>query len=237
MAQQQYESDRADFTAAVQLFQDAGDDQGIALVTSQIAFLDRYSGWLEDAARCTEPALVIFRSTGDQAAVANGLRNLAHVKMELRQLGAATELLAEAPRLAQAVGSRRAEAQVRYLMGEVCLLAGEPTRAVATFEQALARVRELKDPVGEAHVLRGLGVAKTRLGELGQARNALQRSLEIAGTVSERLAGARALLGLGELALASGDPGAGRRPGAASGRRLPGPGSTAGRGADAHPAR
>jgi hypothetical protein len=46
-----------------------------------------------------------------------------------------------------------------------------------------------------------------RLGEFAQARAVLQRAMELATGVDEPFAEARALLGLTELALASGDPG------------------------------
>jgi hypothetical protein len=83
---------------------------------------------------------------------------------------------------------------------------GQRRHAVGTFELALAKVRGLGDPVGEAYVLQGVGVANVRVGEFGRARTALQRALELPGTTGERHADARALLGLSELALASGDP-------------------------------
>lgn len=55
-------------------------------------------------------------------------------------------------------------------------------------------------------MLQGLGVARARMGDFGSARDALRRALTLARSVGERLAEARALTGLGELALASGDP-------------------------------
>jgi len=85
-------------------------------------------------------------------------------------------------------------------------LAGELARAGDTFELALTTVRVLGDPIGEAFVLQSVGVAKVRQGEFGQARSALLRAMQLAGTAGERLAEARALLGLSELALTSGDP-------------------------------
>jgi tetratricopeptide (TPR) repeat protein len=51
-----------------------------------------------------------------------------------------------------------------------------------------------------------MGLARTRLGEFGQARATLRRALELAGAAGQPLTEARALLGLGELALASGHP-------------------------------
>ena len=56
------------------------------------------------------------------------------------------------------------------------------------------------------HVLRGIAVAETRLGEFGKASAHLQRALELAGEADDPLAAAQACLGLAELALASGAP-------------------------------
>jgi tetratricopeptide (TPR) repeat protein len=59
----------------------------------------------------------------------------------------------------------------------------------------------------EAHALRGIGAARVRRRESGQAREALQHALELADRVGQRTAQMRALLGLSEVALAGGDPG------------------------------
>ena len=114
-------------------------------------------------------------------ATATVLHGLALVKLELNELHAATGLLADALRLAQAARCGRIEAQVLDRMGEAYLLAGELAGADDTFELALTTVRVLGDPIGEAFVLAGLGVAKVRQREFGQARSALQRAVELAG--------------------------------------------------------
>ena len=204
--QLQLDPARRDLNAAAQLFKDAGDDQGTALVTRNIARIDRLSGQLDDATRRYEQALALFRRTGNHLATATVLYGLAQVKLELNDLHAATGLLADALRLAQAARCGRIEAQVLHQMGKAYLLAGELARAGDTFELALTTVRDLADPIGEAHVLQGLGVAKARQGEFGQARTALQHAMQLACTAGERLAEAQALLGLSELALTSGDP-------------------------------
>ncbi len=207
LQQQRHELARRDLTAAAQLFQDAGDEQGWAQVTGQIAFLDRIGGRLDDATGRFEQALGIFRSTGDEVGAASTLRGLAMIKLDRGDLDGATDLLAEALRLARTAGSARTEAVVLDRIGEVSLRADEPTRAADTFAQALAKYRGLKDPGGEASALRGLGVAQTRLGEFGHARDTLRRALELADTSGDQLGRAHVLLGLGELALTSGDPG------------------------------
>ena len=129
----------SDLTAAAQLFADAGDDQGMALVTRNIALLDRLSGRLDDAARGYEQALAIFRKTGDQVATAYVLHGLAQVKLELDELrqprGSCWPRRCGWPRPHQC---GRIEAQVLHRIGEAYLLAGELAGAVDAFELALA---------------------------------------------------------------------------------------------------
>lgn len=207
MVEQEYGQARQDLSTAARLFQEVGDDQGLALVIRHIAFLDRMGGHLDQATRSYQRALDIFRQTGDHVAAAYVLHSLAEVKLERGELCEARELLSEALRLSRSAQSRRVEAQVLHRVGEAHLLAGEPGPAAGVFKEALAIVRAIGDLIGEAYILQGIGVALVRRGEFDQARDALQRAVALASTVSERLAEARALLGLSELALSTGDPG------------------------------
>jgi DNA-binding SARP family transcriptional activator len=207
LAQQRFDLARENSEAATRLFREAGDQQGLALVSSQVAYMDRLSGRLADAAKGYEEALAVFRRTSDPIAAAYVLHGLAQVKLELRQPDEARRLLSEALALSRALRPGRAEAQVLHRIGESYLLSGELEKAVDAFELALTRVRSQGDPIGESYALHGLGVAKIRQGQFGQARSALQGALDLAQTTYERLAEGRALLGLSELAQASGDSG------------------------------
>jgi DNA-binding SARP family transcriptional activator len=203
---EQYRLDQAwrDLTAAAELYEETGDDWGFAMTARNIALVDWTRGRLDDATRRNEQALAIFRRAGDHDSAAQVLRGMTAVHLDRGQLDEAMELLAEL-RSTEVAPNKRIGAQLLYLSGRARLLAGDPARAVADFDQALAMV--LGDPVGEAHVLRVLGVARVRQGEFGQARSALLRALELAGSVGDRLAEARTLVGLSELALASGNYG------------------------------
>lgn len=72
--------------------------------------------------------------------------------------------------ISPAVGGAGAVQRARGLVAGGDLLAGEPGRTAGSFEQALGKVRDIGNRVGEAYVLCGRGAAKTRLGELGEAR-------------------------------------------------------------------
>lgn len=210
---------RDELTAAIQLFQETGDEQGMAIATTQLAHLDRQNGRLDDAARRGEQALTILRTTGDltdrvyalqslaQAKLeAYALQGLAQVKLELREFDASMELLAEALRLTRSMRNTRSEVNILNRLGEAYLLAGDTARAAETLELALAKARDARIADGEANAQFNLGIANTRLGNFGQARSALQRALELAGMMGDRLVEARTLRGVAELALASADP-------------------------------
>jgi tetratricopeptide (TPR) repeat protein len=201
-----FDQARERLSRAERLFQDGGDDQGAAIVTVQLAALDRLTGRLDDALGRGRRALPSLQGTGVRVDRAYALRIMARAKMDLGELSPAMELLVEALRLAQAAGSSRSQAHILNRLGEAYLLAGELDRAVGTFELGLAKAQDAGDPLEEGFVLIGVGAAKTRLGEFDHARIALQHALQVAGTAGQRLTEARALRGLGDLALASGDP-------------------------------
>jgi DNA-binding SARP family transcriptional activator/tetratricopeptide (TPR) repeat protein len=197
---------RQDFEAAGWLFRDVGDEIGLALVARNLAIADRLSGRFEDAVRGYEQALAAFRKMGNPEPTVSVLLHLARLRLERGEHQAATESLADALGLVQGMPPGRIRAQALYLAGEASLAASELDRAVTMFDQALTIVCDISDPVGQAHVLRGLGVARLRLGELGAARAELERALEFAGSTGEQMAEGQALLGLSELALASDEP-------------------------------
>jgi Flp pilus assembly protein TadD len=101
--------------------------------------------------------------------------------MESGDHEAAARLLADAQGLIKDTPDGRVRAQVLYLTGEASLAVGEPAQAVIMFGRALTIVRDLGDPVGQAHIRRGLGLARLRLGEFGAARTELERALDLAG--------------------------------------------------------
>jgi DNA-binding SARP family transcriptional activator len=206
LTQQRLKPARQELVEAVQMFEEAHDEQGIALTIRHLAYLDRLNGRLDDATRRYERALATFRRTGDQIGTAYVLHGMAQVRLELHQPDSAKELLSEALLLCQAAQCGRIEAQVLYRRGEAHLLAGELADAISAFELSLLRSNDIGDLVGEAYALQGIGIAKVRQAEFDQARNMLRRAMDFAVTAGERLAEARALLGLSELALASGDP-------------------------------
>lgn len=206
LTQQRIEPARAELDEALRLFQEAGDEYGMALAARHLAYLERLSGRLTDATTRYERALTVLNRIGDRIATAHVLHGLAQVRLELNQPDSAKELLSEALRLCQSAQCGRIEAQVLHRLGEAHVLTGEFAEAVRAFDRSLTISTEIADIIGQAYALQGIGVAWLRQAELDQARNALERALGFAVSAHEQLAEARVLLGLGELALADGDP-------------------------------
>jgi DNA-binding SARP family transcriptional activator/Tfp pilus assembly protein PilF len=207
LEQQRHEEARRDLDEAAALLRETGYDRGYAWTIRTIAIIDRQTGRLDDAARRCEQALTLLRQAGHHADEAVVLFQMVKIELDRRQPVAALALLSDYRRLDLNSPNRRLEAQVLNLSGQAYLLTGDLTRAAEEFGRALTEVLEIRDPVGEAYVLCGMGVTKLRQGELDQARSMLQRALEMASRVGDGLAEGHALLGLTELALAEGDPG------------------------------
>jgi len=206
IAQQQYVQAGLVLAEAARLFADIGDDQGTALVIRYIAYLDTVAGRLTEAGTGYSRALDTFSQTGDKVAAAYALNGLSQVKLGQGDVEAAKGLLDEALRLSREARCRRMEAQVLYRMGEADLLSGDLGKAASVLEAALAVTRDVGDLIGEAYTLVAAGTAKVRLRDYCSAGDALRQAVELASLVGQPVTEARALLGLCELALTSGNP-------------------------------
>lgn len=90
-------------------------------------------------------------------------------------------------------------------MGQSHLERGGYDKALEAFSRALDVVRLIGDHTGEIYALHGIGSARHRLGETGEAAHALHRALLLAEGSNERLIMGRILVTLGELALGTGE--------------------------------
>jgi DNA-binding SARP family transcriptional activator len=201
LAEQRFDEARRDLESAGSMFRDLGDEQGLALVTRNIAFADRIRGDLPAATGRYEYALECFRRSGDLGAAAYVLHSLAQVHTERGDPHEALSILPEALAMSRSARSRRVEAQVLHRIGDTYLNTGDPLAAASAFAEALAVVQDIGDKVGEAYALHGLGVAHMNAGDLTASETALQSALGLASTAGERLIEARVSLALGELAL------------------------------------
>jgi len=106
----------------------------------------------------------------------------------------------------RATGDRRVETATLTNMGIMHTLSGDPQKALAYLNPALAIARERSDRRTEAAVLTHTGTAYSVLGDKGKAIEYLERALELRVAVSDRPGEAITLNHLGRAYAVSHDP-------------------------------
>ncbi|NLU78455.1 tetratricopeptide repeat protein [Micromonospora sp. HNM0581] len=195
---------RLSLEQAESLFRQIGAEHGVALVSRQLAYLDRIGSDFENATRRYESALEVLLAAEDLTAAAYVLHSMAQTALERGRPEEAKRMLPRALELSRRAGSRRVEAQVLHRLADAHLGVGDHAAAVAVFDETLTVVRELADPIGQAYALHGLGLAHLNRGDHAQAATALHAACALASSTGERLIEARVERTLGELDLAAG---------------------------------
>jgi DNA-binding SARP family transcriptional activator len=192
------------YAAALELFEEVGDDHGYALTVRNAATL----GWLRDQGADTmakyEAALEKMRAVGDLIGEAHILQKMAKVHIDEGDADRARGLLEKALEGCREAGYLRGEAQTLNRFAELHLFGNEIEQAHHALNRVLLIVRDIGDRIGEAHALLRLGVVRQRSGRLDNADTTLHHALSLAQQVGERMVAARAHHALGEIALARG---------------------------------
>jgi DNA-binding SARP family transcriptional activator/tetratricopeptide (TPR) repeat protein len=197
-----------ELASASELFEQLGDEYGVALVKRNQAYMDRIGGELDKALSGWAQALRTFQAAGDLIAEAHILHNVAQARLDLGEESAAAELLERARKICVDLRNRRVGAQVYHRLGDLHLRRGELDAAAAAFDEALAAVRESGDQVGEGYALLGMGTVHLRRNDPPTAAGALAAAESIARTLGERMLLGRVELAQAELLLGQGQLGA-----------------------------
>jgi DNA-binding SARP family transcriptional activator/Tfp pilus assembly protein PilF len=144
------------------------------------------------------------RDTGDRAAEASALTNLALVDLRQGRYLEATRYLGKALALHRETDDRTGQAGAWHHIGIADFEQGRYRQAAGHFEEALALFREIGDRVSEARVLNSLGLVDTRLGCYQQAAVNLQQALALCRDIGNSAVAAYALLNLGDVDLRQG---------------------------------
>ncbi|MBW0116210.1 winged helix-turn-helix domain-containing protein [Pseudonocardia sp. KRD-169] len=191
--------------AALATFTELGNDEGMAMVIRNQAFVDRVTAHYSRARTRNEQALEIFRTTGDRAGEAYVLSNLAQVDLDIGHEDDAQTRLQAAAEICRTIPNRRVGAQVMHRLGEIQLQQGAGDLALESFSAVLEFAGDVGDRTAEAYGLLGLGQAHIARAEIGAARTALVAAERMARELAELRIRVRALLSLSAVALAGGD--------------------------------
>ena len=214
-----------DFAAAqhslelsLSLYQELGDQWGIASSLNALAITQRDQGDYSSAEANFEHSLACWRALADRSAIARCLHNLANLLKVRGEYARAGIALREATEIFEEVGDRSGAAWSINQQGDVAREQGDLADARQLYQQALSAFREAGDRWGAARCLTDLGYIDCEQGQHSTAHAAYREAIGIFAELGHRRGIARALEGFACLALARGHAMRAIRLAAAAGR-------------------
>jgi predicted ATPase/DNA-binding winged helix-turn-helix (wHTH) protein len=203
---------QGDFQSAAQfadqglaLYQEVGDDWGIAIALNALAISARDRGDYSAAQENFEKSLAYWRKVGDRVATARCLHNVANAARSRGDYGRARFALLEALEIFNELGDRSGAAWSLNQQGDVAQAQGDASAARELYQNALGAFRDAGDRWGMARSLADLGSIECQEGHYSSAYAVYRESLEIFTSLEHRRGIARVLEGLACLSLARGD--------------------------------
>jgi predicted ATPase/DNA-binding winged helix-turn-helix (wHTH) protein len=202
---------QGDFPAAehfldhsLSLYEELGDQWGIAASLNALAITERDRGDYSSAESNFERSLACWRLLPDRSATARCLHNLANVVKIRGDYTRARSALREATEIFEELGDRSGAAWSINQQGDIAREQGDLTDARELYQQALSAFRETGDQWGSARSLTDLGYIDCEQGKHSTAHAAYREAMGIFADLGHRRGIARALEGCACLALARG---------------------------------
>jgi tetratricopeptide (TPR) repeat protein len=205
-AQRDYQSAEHILQQSLSLYEELGDQTGIAASLNALAVSARDRGEYASAQSNFERSLACWRLLPDRLAIARCLHNLANVVRVRGDYPRARWALGEATEIFAEVGDRTGAAWSINQLGDITREQGDMVAARELYQRSLAAFREAGDPWGAARSLTDIGGIDCEQGNHPAADEAYREALRIFTGLGNRRGVARALEGLAGLALARGCP-------------------------------
>jgi predicted ATPase/DNA-binding winged helix-turn-helix (wHTH) protein len=202
---------QGDFSAAqhflelsLSLYQELGDQWGIATSLNALGIAQRDRGEYSSAETNLERSLACWRVLADRSAIARCLHNLANVLKVRGDYSGANLALREATEIFEQLGDRTGAAWSINQQGDVAREQGDLSAANQLYLQALSSFRNAGDRWGAARSLADLGYIDCEQGKHSTAHAAYREAIGIFADLGHRRGVARTLEGFACLALARG---------------------------------
>ena len=190
------------FDAALALFEEGGDERGIASTVDDIGKLHWLRGAYQKALEATQRALTLRRKIGDRRSIALSLNNLGLVYQDSGQFKLALDAFEQALRIRREIGDLVGVSISLNNLGTVAQDQRDDHRALQLFLEAYEIAKETGDRNRLALVLTNLGETYNRLGDAAKAIHYLKQAEEIADELGDKMGLAEAVRGLGKAYLA-----------------------------------
>jgi predicted ATPase/DNA-binding winged helix-turn-helix (wHTH) protein len=189
---------------SLSLYEELGDEPGIAVSLNALAVAARDRGDYAAAQSNFERSLACWRMLSDRLAIAHCLHNLANVVKVRGDYPRARWAVREAAAIFEELGDRTGAAWSINQQGDIARAEGDIAAARGLYQLALSVFREAGDPWGSARSLTDLAYIDGAQGDPAAAYAACCEALEIYAGLGYRRGIARALEGSACLALAQG---------------------------------
>jgi len=196
------EESQVQLESALHLFEEAGDERGIASTVDDIGKLHWLRGDYNRALEYTQRALTVRRKIGDRRSIALSLNNLGLVYQDSGQFKLALDAFEQALRIRREIGDLVGVSISLNNLGTVAQDQRDDTRALQLFLEAHEVAKETGDRHRIALVLTNLGETYNRLGDPTKAIQYLKQAEEMADELGDKMGLAEAVRGLGKAYLA-----------------------------------
>ena len=186
------------------LYQELGDQWGIATSLNALAITQRHRGDYSSAESNFKRSLACCRLLGDRSGVARCLHNLGNVLKVRGDYPRARLALGEATEIFEELGDQSGAAWSINQQGDLAREQGDLSAARQLYQRAFSAFRKTADRWGSARSLTDLGYIDCEQGNYSTAHAAYREAIAIFADLGHRRGVARALEGFACLALARG---------------------------------
>ena len=203
-AQGDFPADKRFLEQSFTLYQQLGDEWGIAVTLNALGVSARDQGDYSAAQANFERSLECWRKLPDRLAVARCLHNLANVVKVRGDYSRAQAALREATLIFEEAGDRSGAAWSINQQGDIAREQGDSATAQDLYLRALGVFREVGDRWGSARSLADLGYIYCEQRDYATAHDAYGQALEVFVELGHKRGIARVLEGCACLAAAQG---------------------------------
>jgi predicted ATPase/DNA-binding winged helix-turn-helix (wHTH) protein len=203
-AQGEYPAAEHFLQQGLSLYEELGDESGIAASLNALGVSARDRGDYSAAQSNFERSLACWRMLPDRLAIARCLHNLANVVKVRGDYPRARWALCEAADIFEELGDRTGHAWSVNQQGDIARAQGDLVAARALYQRALSAFGEAGDQWGSARSLGDLAYLDCAQGDHLAAHAAFRGALKIFASLRHRRGIARALEGFACLAVAQG---------------------------------
>ena len=200
----EHERARELYGAALELFQEAGDEEGVSVTLLSLGRLAASRGDDTDAEQYFERSLVLVSRQGNRGLTSDALHELAHIAFRRGDLSLARERFEESARICAGIEDRVGEAGSLLDLAMVSLDMEDPAAAEGAATDSLSLYREVGARGDTTVALNTLGHVAQYRGDLTGALAYHTEALAIARELRRRHALGITLLLLAECALTQG---------------------------------